>query len=108
MQPDGNNTVNDLERRLVDATAPHDRIDAMNDLAWALWRVDAARGRELAAEALELARATDQEIPPYQRGIGYSLRALGWHELTLSNYESALAYSIDAPGILETVGDQYG
>jgi signal transduction histidine kinase len=108
MLPASNTTVDALEMRLGNATGSHERIDAMNDLAWALWRIDAARARELASTALELSRRSDRDGAPYQRGIGYSLRALGWHELSLSNFDAALEYSLDAAGILETVNDRFG
>ncbi|MDX1417358.1 MAG: tetratricopeptide repeat protein [Candidatus Promineifilaceae bacterium] len=100
--------INQLEEQLAELNndsirGDFRRIDALNDLAWALADVDTKRAQELAEEAFELAGATDDGIPIYELGKAYSLRSLGYLNMRSGNYVSGLEQSFEARKTFETL-----
>ena len=80
-----------------------DAIDALNDEAWEIGLSEPARSRELAIEALDLAKKSR-----YVRGEGLAIRTLGYWHLLASEFEPAHRLTSDALAKLRTVEDAAG
>ncbi len=116
------NKIQPLENQLAalenDPQAdPRQKIDVMNELAWEERERDFQRCLALSQTAYRLAQNRE---PPYQVGLAYSLRSLGWLNFRQANYDLALTQSFEAlalfealqiiagqSGILQTIGLVY-
>lgn len=100
------NTVQLLENRLtaldLDPQAdPQQKIDVLNDLAWALRHVEAQRALALSQTAYELAQGTG-----YPRGQLYSLRNLAALDTyVFPSHDRALSFANQALALLDTCPD---
>ena len=75
--------IRELEQRLADLDQRPDadvyqKIDALNDLAWALSDIDLKRAYALSETAYTLAANPGEGAPPNQVGLAHSLRTLGY------------------------------
>ena len=68
----------------------HSKIDIMNDLAWAISDTDPAQAQSHAEKAHTLANSIDNGAEPYQLGVAYSLRTLGYLNQRLGDYPLGL------------------
>ena len=81
----------------------HEKIDILNDLAWQLSDVDATRAYGLGETACTLASHPGDREPPYQAGMAYSLRTLGYLNQRLGNHPLGLSQLIKALEICEAL-----
>jgi diguanylate cyclase (GGDEF)-like protein len=85
-------------------TPARDRVDALNDRAWAVRSVDASRAAELAGQALALA-----EEEGYPAGAALALRTLGTHfYISRSDYDGAMERFRRALELLDGAGETRG
>jgi signal transduction histidine kinase len=99
--------IRQLERQLADCgdttTAQlHQKIDTINNLAWALSDTDVERALSLSETAYTLAitpRQTDSR--PYQLGMAYSLRTQGYLNQRSGDYPLGLQQLFQAQQIFE-------
>ncbi len=91
----------DLEDR-PDADV-YKKIDILNDLAWQLSDVDATRAYVLGETACTLASHPTDREPPYQAGMAYSLRTLGYLNQRLGNHQAGLGQLLKALEICEAL-----
>ncbi|HSH02662.1 MAG TPA: GAF domain-containing protein, partial [Anaerolineae bacterium] len=97
-------SVQQLETKIEQSTTPTDHIDALNDLAWHIFKQDGDRARQIANEILELATQTPfSPEEPYQRGRAGALRVLGRLASYEGRFESAINLSLEALNILEEI-----
>ncbi len=87
-------TIQDLRDRLEQAVDSHEKIDALNTLAWALRYSELQTGRELSQQALDLALQAD-----YALGIARSRRNIGYFLSQQSHYTEALSELLQALAI---------
>ncbi len=87
------NFSNELEKRK--------KIDLLNDLAWMLSDKDAKRAYSLSEEAYTLAELTEDSNLPYQAGMAYSLRTLGYLNQRLGAYPLGLSQLFQALELFE-------
>jgi signal transduction histidine kinase len=73
----------------------------LNDLAWQLSDVDPKRAYALGEEAFALASTPAEDAPPYQAGMAYSLRTLGYLNQRLGNHPLGLSQLLKALEICE-------
>ena len=83
------------------ASARLEQIDVLNALAWELGLADADRAARVAQEALDLSRGSDAPENFYEKGVGLSLRTLGYLARMRSDYDSALSLLLEARAMLE-------
>jgi hypothetical protein len=76
-----------ITTKLPDQLSPHEKIDALNALAWELRYDDIPRAIELSEAARDLANQGEL----YQKGLLESLRNLGHCHERLNNYFSSLS-----------------
>lgn len=98
--------VQQLEKRLAesDSASPagcHERIDLLNELAWALSDVDMERAYSLSETAHALAPSPDDGTPPYEAGIAYSLRTQGYLNQRRGDYSLGLSQLLKAQALFE-------
>ncbi|HVO70161.1 MAG TPA: tetratricopeptide repeat-containing sensor histidine kinase [Aggregatilineaceae bacterium] len=96
----------DLETRLEAATDMQEKIDLLNNLAWALLLSDPRRSRSLAEQAQRLATQGVSGNGPYLHGQAYSLMIQSILDWDLSNYQDALSRALAASAYFEKTGDQ--
>ncbi len=95
----------ELETRLNSATGQQDRIDILNELAWAIHLNDQEKAHGLAEQAYELSSSLEFEKEPYLLGLAGSLRCLAALNTDAGNYDTALTQSLRAQEILEGMAD---
>jgi signal transduction histidine kinase len=101
LQPD----MEMLESRLQAVTDRRERIDVLNDLAWALQHSDPDRSQRLAINAGRLAASGEFEHALYEDGKGTSLLILSVLEWDRSNYSVALELAAEAEVLFERTGN---
>jgi tetratricopeptide (TPR) repeat protein len=95
-----------LEGQLADSENSADvihTIDILNDLAWALSDTDMSRAYALSETAYALANSPADGAPPYEAGMAYSLRTLGYLNQRLGNYPLGLSQLLKAREIFEAL-----
>jgi signal transduction histidine kinase len=102
------NEVAAIEEKLrvlaTDSQHARERADLLNSLGWDLRHgEDWNRVLELAHEARELADSCG-----YQRGVAGSLRNAAFAHYMLSNFEAAIAESLESLRLFQEVGDSQG
>lgn len=80
-----------------------DRLPVLNELTFALSRIDPQRGLEHAAKAARLARELD-DVP----ALAESHRAAAWCHETLSDYPAAMEHARQARTLFRKIGDRTG
>jgi diguanylate cyclase (GGDEF)-like protein len=93
----------ELEAQLNSATDQYARIDALNELAWAIHLNDQEKAQGLAEQAYELSSSLEFEKEPYLLGLAGSLRCLAALNNDAGNYDMALTQSMRAIEILEGI-----
>ena len=101
------NNIKELETQLTIAGDLYQRIDALNNMAWALRDKNPKRAILLSEEAADLARA-NLEMAPYPVGLAKSLTNLGYLNYHRANYELALSQSLEAIALCETISHLKG
>lgn len=109
-----------LEDQLAAAVLEQQTIDEMNEQAWNLKDSDPRQALKLSEETYKRATTEPFGEHPYQFGVAFSLRNLGYLHLRQSNYDQALIYSFQSlnlfkkletskeqAGILSTIGSVY-
>ncbi|MFN2135259.1 MAG: histidine kinase [Candidatus Promineifilaceae bacterium] len=108
----GQQPIHEFEQKLaVLSSTPGDRlrrIDALNDLAWALADTDMNRAQELAEEALGLAGTVDKESTFYELGRAYALRTCGYLHQRFGDYPLGLKQLYEAQETFTRLQDQVG
>lgn len=82
----------------------HRRIDVLNDLAWALADTDMKRAYALADQACALAETAGGEGTPYETGLAYGLRSLGYLNQRFGDYPLGLTQLLRAQPLCEALG----
>lgn len=100
--------IRQLERQLAecDSRSPADafeKIDILNDLAWALSDTDMQRAYALSETASTLASSPRDGAPPYPAGMAYSLRTQGYINQRLGDYPLGMTQLLKAQGIFESL-----
>ncbi|MCG8349396.1 MAG: tetratricopeptide repeat protein [Chloroflexales bacterium] len=95
----------DLEEMLAGALDERQKIDVLNQLAWAIKDRDPRRGLVLSQTAYSLSRTGSFVGEPYHQGLGKSLTGLTVLNKRLSNYDAALSTAFEAIPILECIED---
>lgn len=92
-----------LEARLHEPLPVHERVRLLNDMAELLYERDAARGVEVAREAIDLARATADVVGEAQGlfGLGRNLHSQADYPAVFETQNAALA-------LFRTLGDVHG
>src|SRR6185503_1035759 len=80
-----------------------EKVDDLNQQAWSIRVHDSNRSFELSKEALELARSIN-----YTKGIAQGLRAFGFCNMRLSNYDKAGPILKESLSIFESLNDLAG
>jgi signal transduction histidine kinase len=96
----------DLEAKLKATTDKREKIDLLNDLAWALLLGDPQRSRSLAEQAQRLATQGVSGNGPYLHGQAYSLMIQSILDWDLSDYQEALFRALEANARFEKTGDR--
>jgi signal transduction histidine kinase len=86
------------------AADPCRRIDALNDLAWALADTDMKRAYALAEQACALAEDAAGEGTPYETGQAYGLRTQGYLNQRFGDYPLGLTQLLRAQPLCESLG----
>jgi hypothetical protein len=84
------------------------KIDVLNDLAWALSDTDLQQSQSLGQTAQSLATSIDNDAGPYQLGIAYALHTLGYLNQRLGDHPLGLSQMIEAQGIFESLKHEEG
>ena len=92
-----------LEARLHEPLPVHERVRILNDMASQLFERDAARGAELAREAIGLARATGDAI-----GEAQGLFCLGRNLHSQADYPAVFETQNTALVLFRSLGDVHG
>ena len=79
------------------------QIDALNDKAWEIGLREPQRSRELAIDALDLAKKLR-----YSRGEAHAIRTIGYWHLLAGEFEPAHRLTSDALSKLRALGDESG
>ncbi|MBC8045088.1 MAG: tetratricopeptide repeat protein [Rhizobacter sp.] len=93
-------TITGLEAKLF-TTEGTDKIDVLNDLAWALGYQHPARAFTLGTDACE-----QSELLAYPKGIGYAERAMANCCWRLTDYADGLTHIARAISIFETLDER--
>ena len=101
------NGTKELETQLNTAADLSQKIDALNNLAWALRDKNPKRAILLSEEARDLAR-DNLGTTPYLIGLANSLSHLGYLNYHQANYELALSQSLEAVALSETINHVSG
>lgn len=96
----------DLEAKLEVATDKREKIDLLNELAWALLLGDPQRSRSLAERAYQLATEGVPSNGPYLHGQAYSLMIQSVLDWDHSNYQDALSRALEANARFEKTADR--
>jgi signal transduction histidine kinase/tetratricopeptide (TPR) repeat protein len=99
-------TIRQLERQLADSEDSADvfqKIDILNDLAWALSDTDLKRAYSLGETAYTMATSPADGAPPYEAGEAYALRTQGYVNQRLGNYPLGLTQLFKAQGMCESL-----
>ncbi|HSH05690.1 MAG TPA: ATP-binding protein [Anaerolineae bacterium] len=95
--------INTLEQNITSATTPIAKIDALNNLAWALTRTDEQRAIDLSQQAITLAQELD---PPYPRGHAIAQHTLARIDSFRGQHGPALLEALEALTTLRQIGDK--
>ena len=100
--------IRELEQRLADLDQRPDadvyqKIDALNDLAWALSDIDLKRAYALSETAYTLASNHGDGAPAYQVGMAHSLRTQGYLNQRLGNHPLGLSQLLQALELCEAL-----
>ncbi len=100
--------IRQLERHLADCDGASEanltqKIDLLNDLAWALGDIDLKRAQSLGETAYTLATSANDDAPPYPIGMAYSLRTLGYLNQRLGDYSLGLTQLLRAQELCESL-----
>lgn len=107
---DTQSKIRRLERQLADvsnADIPQ-KIDLLNDLAWALSDTDMQRAQTLSQTAHNLATSTENGSESYPLGVAYSLRTQGYLNMRLGNHPLGLSQLLNALEIFEILNHAPG
>lgn len=99
-------TIQELEAQLKSTTDQQDKINLLNEIAWAINLNDQEKGRDFAEQAYELSSSGKFEKEPYLPGLAGSLRSLAALNNDAGNYDQALSQSLQALEILERIPDE--
>jgi len=107
------NRIHELEEQLSECDKTpivdiHSKIDIMNDLAWEMSDTDPAQAQSHAEKAHTLANSIGNGTEPYQLGIAYSLRTLGYLNQRLRDYPRGLTQLLAAQEIFESLNHPDG
>jgi diguanylate cyclase (GGDEF)-like protein len=98
-----------LDSRIAREVTLHDssgdslkeEVDRLNAEALDFQNVDGARSKELALQALTLARSTNEKDFPYEQGVAESLCTLGCVAEASGDLSTAMAYQIECSAVLD-------
>lgn len=93
--------ISELENQLETAPVQQARIDALNELAWAIHLDDRAKARAFAEQANTLSSSGEYEQEAYGLGLASSLRCLAALDNDAGHYDQALGKALRALEILE-------
>lgn len=99
-------TIQELEAQLKSTTDQQDKINLLNEIAWAINLNDQEKGHDFAEQAYELSSSGKFEKEPYLPGLAGSLRSLAALNNDAGNYDQALSQSLQALEILERIPDE--
>ncbi len=91
-----NSMIAALETVLEETNNAQERIDTLNDLAWALRRDNMDRAVELSAKAIHLSHDSTHFDPPYYTGIIAGMTSQAAVNLYRSNLEEALKQALES------------
>ncbi len=97
------NQIQALQEQIDTATTPHEKIDALNALAYKLRNVDAKHSLELAQTAHEIAQAEQ-----YPQGIADSLVNTSHYHVRFAQYVLANEEGLKALALYEQLNDHAG
>src|SRR5687768_14344735 len=92
-----------LETRLHEPLPVHERVRVLNEMAEQLYERDAARGVQVAREAIDLARATGDAT-----GEAQGLYCLGRNLHSQADYPAVIETQTTALALFRTLGDAHG
>lgn len=96
-------TIADLETRLREPLPVHERVRILNEMAEQLYERDAARGAEVAREAVDLARATGDAV-----GEAQALYCLGRNLYSQADYPAVFETQNAALALFHSLADVHG
>jgi len=96
-------SANVPESSLLNSVSIRQRIDTLNEEAWAIRNLSTERALGLSQEACELSFKVN-----YKFGIAYSLRNLAISHQLLSSYDASLKYCFEAIPLFETLKEEKG
>jgi PAS domain S-box-containing protein len=88
-----------LERAVATAASRAGRIDALNELGWALRHTSPERARDLCRQAQELATSAEFKRFPYRQGIATSLTTQGFLAQQRGALDEAVARCMEASAL---------
>jgi diguanylate cyclase (GGDEF)-like protein len=92
-----------LEARLHEPLPVHERVKLLNEMAEQLYERDAARGAEVAREAIDLSRATGDAA-----GEAQGLYCLGRNLHSRADYPAVIETQTTALALFRALGDAHG
>jgi diguanylate cyclase (GGDEF)-like protein len=95
--------LKDLETRLHEPLPVHERVRVLNEMAEQLYERDAARGAEVAREAVELARATGDAL-----GEAQGLYCLGRNLYSQADYPAVFETQAASAALFHSLADTQG
>jgi signal transduction histidine kinase len=96
-----NSRVEALEKQLAEATHQREKIDALNDLAWALIKPNPQRTLTLSQEARQLAQSGDFAAEPYLEGLAAANSSISQVHYFNAEYDITLTQSFEILQMLE-------
>ena len=90
-----------LEAELEATTTIQERIDALNELAWALRRDDMDRAASLSAEAIHLSQDSANFDPSYFKGVVAGMTAQAGVSLYRNEIEQAFTQSLETVALAD-------
>jgi len=93
--------INRLEAELEATTTTQERIDALNELAWAMRRDDMDRAASLSAEAIHLSQDNANFDPPYFTGVVAGMTAQAGISLYRNEIEQSLTQSLETVALAD-------
>lgn len=94
--------VHQLEERIAQATSVHDKVDALNNLAWRLRISQHERAWTLSKKAFKLSKTGEYAAKPYQQGLAASLTTFAFLNSEVGHLETAISECLEALSLIET------
>lgn len=98
-------SIPELEAQLNNVTDPSEKIDILNQIAWAVHLDEPEKGRNLSEQAYALSTSGEFGKELYLPGLAGSLRTLAALNNDAGSYDAALSQSLRALEILEEISD---